>query len=456
MGQHSGAWEVPRAPGPAPTTRAQVSGHRFLSRRVRHGLVFGDIRMIHDPLARRRRAVLFGLVAAALCAGCAGLMALIDPAPDPGDATVVRANSGALYVRVAGEAHPVANLASARLIAGSPEDPAEVSMEHLSQFRLGLPVGIADAPGVLATEPPAPGRHWHACVGDDAEVTVAYTARARPLPDGQGVLARIESGREMGDWLITPRGRWGLPEEDSAVGRAVRRRLGVDAATPVWYAPSDVVAAAPALGKVALPEPLPEVVVADGDYWARFEGTAVRLSQFQAAVLLDVGAQRVAGSPATRREVADLPEARPLVLPQQAPELVGPEDQVLCTGLAGRAIATLDASDVNRDPAPGESLEGVDVRVPLPHGGLARWFLGPQRGAFAVDTGAGVQVVTDSGTRHRLDAPETREVLGLPVPIEGWWPVLRLLPEGAGLSVEEAQKTWQAGGPVEGLVVSAG
>ncbi|AIG63693.1 hypothetical protein CATYP_02225 [Corynebacterium atypicum] len=71
-------------PGPAPTTRAQVSGHRFLSRRIRHGLVFGDIRMIHDPLARRRRAAIFGVVAAVLAAACAGLMALIDPAPDPG------------------------------------------------------------------------------------------------------------------------------------------------------------------------------------------------------------------------------------------------------------------------------------------------------------------------------------------------------------------------------------
>lgn len=41
-----------------PTTKAQVSGHKFLVRRLEHGLVFGDIRMIHDPLKRRRRALL--------------------------------------------------------------------------------------------------------------------------------------------------------------------------------------------------------------------------------------------------------------------------------------------------------------------------------------------------------------------------------------------------------------
>ena len=43
-----------------PTTRAQVSGHQFMRRRMEHGLIFGDIRMIHDPLARRRKAMMFG------------------------------------------------------------------------------------------------------------------------------------------------------------------------------------------------------------------------------------------------------------------------------------------------------------------------------------------------------------------------------------------------------------
>ena len=49
-----------------PTTKAQVSGHRFLVRRVEHGLVLGDIRMLHDPLGARRRALLFGLTAVVL------------------------------------------------------------------------------------------------------------------------------------------------------------------------------------------------------------------------------------------------------------------------------------------------------------------------------------------------------------------------------------------------------
>ena len=45
-----------------PTTKTQVSGHRFMRRRVEHGIVFGDVRMIHDPLSSRRRAMVFGMV----------------------------------------------------------------------------------------------------------------------------------------------------------------------------------------------------------------------------------------------------------------------------------------------------------------------------------------------------------------------------------------------------------
>ena len=316
------------APGPAPTTRAQVSGHRFLTRRLRHGLVFGDIRMIHDPLARRRRAGLIGAAAAGLVAAGAGLLAVIDPAPDPGEAAVLRAESGALFVRVDETVHPVANLASARLIAGGPEEPAEASPDALSARPLGRPVGIPGAPGTVAEEAPAPEARWAACVAPDGAVTVALTA-PRPLDDAAGLIARPRAaGARSGtvrDWLVTAEGRRALPEEGTADGDWVRAALGVDQATRVWRPPTEV-------------------------HTARPYGTAVEL--------------------------------------------------------------------------PGE--------------GTAERFAGPGAGAFAVDTGHGVQVVSDNGMRHRLPDPEAAAVLGLPEPHPGWWPVLRLLPEGAALSVEAA------------------
>lgn len=363
------------APGPAPTTRAQVSGHRFLTRRLRHGLVFGDIRMIHDPLARRRRAGLIGAAAAGLVAAGAGLLAVIDPAPDPGEAAVLRAESGALFVRVDETVHPVANLASARLIAGGPEEPAEASPDALSARPLGRPVGIPGAPGTVAEEAPAPEARWAACVAPDGAVTVALTA-PRPLDDAAGLIARPRAaGARSGtvrDWLVTAEGRRALPEEGTADGDRVRAALGVDQATRVWRPPTEVLAAAPEL---------PELTAADLD----------------AAGTDGVGAL----------------------------ELADPTDAEVCTGGPDAALSLHTARPYG-------------TAVELPGEGTAERFAGPGAGAFAVDTGHGVQVVSDNGMRHRLPDPEAAAVLGLPEPHPGWWPVLRLLPEGAALSVEAA------------------
>ena len=73
-------------PRPMPTTKAQVSAHKFLQRRVEHGLILGDIRMIHDPLASRRRALIFGSIAVAFLAIGSGMLAWLQPNPNPGDA----------------------------------------------------------------------------------------------------------------------------------------------------------------------------------------------------------------------------------------------------------------------------------------------------------------------------------------------------------------------------------
>ena len=55
-----------------------------MQRRVEHGLIYGDIRMIHDPLAARRRAGIFGAVGVVLIAAVMGLFAWMSPNPHPG------------------------------------------------------------------------------------------------------------------------------------------------------------------------------------------------------------------------------------------------------------------------------------------------------------------------------------------------------------------------------------
>ena len=94
-----------------PTSKAQVSGYKFLMRRAQHGVVLGDIRMIHDPLARRHRALYAGAAMATVLGLGAGAMAVLNPAINPGEAPIVASESGALYVRIDATLHPVTNLA---------------------------------------------------------------------------------------------------------------------------------------------------------------------------------------------------------------------------------------------------------------------------------------------------------------------------------------------------------
>lgn len=171
-----------------PTTRAQVDGHRFLSRRARHAVVARDVRMLHDPLKRQSMGLIVGAVAAVL--GCAGaaVLSLLDPAPDVDRSTImVGRDSGQMYVRAGEVVHPVFNLASARLVLGEPAAPDTVRDSDLAGTRRGGLLGIPGAPSVLPAHrggDAATGVSWTVCDAvDDAH-------RGRPRITGSSVVAR--------------------------------------------------------------------------------------------------------------------------------------------------------------------------------------------------------------------------------------------------------------------------
>lgn len=89
------------------TNRLQVSGYRFLMRRMAHALVRGDVRMLDDPLRAQSLSLAAGCVLAAIAvAGCV-ILAFLQPRGNVGDAAVVMAReSGALYVRIGDTMHP--------------------------------------------------------------------------------------------------------------------------------------------------------------------------------------------------------------------------------------------------------------------------------------------------------------------------------------------------------------
>lgn len=162
-------------------TRHQVSGWRFVMRRIASGIALHDTRMLVDPLRTQSRAVAMGAVL--LVTGLAGcfVFSLIRPNGTAGtNAVLADRSTAALYVRVGEDLHPVLNLTSARLITGRPVDPTMVKSSELDRFPRGNLIGIPGAPermvqnprpmrtGRCATRSASPGarRPQHRCHGD--------------------------------------------------------------------------------------------------------------------------------------------------------------------------------------------------------------------------------------------------------------------------------------------------
>ena len=133
-----------------PTTRWQVSGYRFMVRRMERALVRRDVRTATDPLRAQARSLVVGVVLAVLGLAACGVLALLRPHQTIGDHPIVVAKgSGSLYVVLGDRVHPALNLASARLAVGQAADPAIVAESELAQRPRGPLVGIPGAPAAL-------------------------------------------------------------------------------------------------------------------------------------------------------------------------------------------------------------------------------------------------------------------------------------------------------------------
>ncbi|MGD9513611.1 type VII secretion protein EccB, partial [Mycolicibacterium sp.] len=114
------------------TTKVQVSGWRFLLRRVEHAIVRRDTRMFDDPLQFYSRAVTTGIVIAVLICLGAVLLAYFKPlGKRGGDTLLVDRTTNQLFIVLpdSGQLRPVYNLTSARLILGDGKTPVAVKSQ---------------------------------------------------------------------------------------------------------------------------------------------------------------------------------------------------------------------------------------------------------------------------------------------------------------------------------------
>jgi type VII secretion protein EccB len=214
------------------TTKVQVSGWRFLLRRVEHAIVRRDTRMFDDPIQFYSRAVTAGIVIAVLICLGAGLLAYFKPlGKRGGDSLLVDRTTNQLYVVLpdSSQLRPVYNLTSARLILGSSGNPVAVKSEELDTMTRGQPLGIPGAPYATPVSTSV-DLQWTLCdtVIKPASVapTVDTAVLVRPLALDPSVQAM---GPEQGmlisyknqDWLITGAGRHAIDLSDRAVTSAV-------------------------------------------------------------------------------------------------------------------------------------------------------------------------------------------------------------------------------------------
>ncbi|WP_343600396.1 type VII secretion protein EccB [Mycobacterium sp.] len=468
-------------------TRHQVSGWRFVMRRIASGVALHDTRMLVDPLRTQARAVSTGvLITVTALAGCFAFSLIRPSGSAANDPVLADRSTAALYVRVADRLHPVLNLTSARLIAGRPVNPTMVKSAELDKFPRGNLIGIPGAPERMVQNT-AKDADWTVCdaaSGPASGVTViagpadSSGTRAAALDARRAVLAR----NGVATWLLWDGRRSRIDLADRAVTGALG--LGSDVPAPRAIATGlfNAIPEAPALTAPAIPDagnppqfplPVPAPVGAvveshaleahSGDttvYYAVLPDGLQPVSPVLAAVLRNANSYGLDQPPRLGAdEVAKLPVSRALDTaryPEQRISLVDPaRDPVTCvywskpagattnslTLLAGSALPVPDA--VRTEDLVGGG-DGVATRVALAPGtGYFTQTAGHDAGSPAAGS---LFWVSDTGVRYGIDTetgsgsnPKTVQALGLtPPPLAVPWSMLSLFAPGPTLSRADA------------------
>ncbi|UTO24865.1 type VII secretion protein EccB [Corynebacterium pseudotuberculosis] len=430
--------DVRQRKGIAPATKAQVSGHRFLVRRAELGLLLGDVRMIHDPLGRLRRAIAFGLSAVGLVALGAGALALFSPNPDPGDARILSSQRGDLFVRVGEQLHPVTNLTSARLAVEEAATPVKAGDSVLGNKHIAVPIGIADAPSIFNntsdTEPV-----WQICTSTPGPTEshsprttflINHTTPFEQTPQLEADEALLATSH-MGDVVVTAANRRLLPPAETPEGRSIRRRLGIDFETPRWHPEADVLAIIPEAPPFHLPVGSLELFVADGEYWLKNDSGVVRITSLQKDILTDLGWEL---KTVAKTEMTALPDIDlHIALPDKPLRWQDPDKAHTCISVSFTQTDTEPSTSVGITNSAATFASAVE----LSGESVATHFVGGG-GAVAVETGAGVHLISEHGLRHQLAHNAVLEHLGIQKVRRASWFLLRLLPAGTTLSKEAA------------------
>jgi type VII secretion protein EccB len=440
-----------------PTTWLQVSGHRFLVRRIERALLRRDVGAVDEPLRAHPASLALGCVlASVMVAGCA-MVALLRPQAALDRAQIVMGrDSGALYVRVGDTWHPVLNLASARLVAATDTNPQPVPESALGRTKRGPLLGIPGAPQLLGRPLSGDETAWTICDTDGNAATTIVVGRTegspfRRLAPERAIL--VAPGPGPPAYLLYNGRRAVVDLADAAVVRALR--LEDRAPHVVSQALLNAVPEAPAItaprirgagGAVAGLPGFPvgsvlRITRGDGDeYYVVLTAGVQRIGQVAADLLRLRDSQ---GTASVITVAPDVIRAAPVVntlpvstFPDRAPAPSEDGDSTYCVSWApaqsGVAFLVGSGLPVPAGQAP-VSLAQADGAGPA----LDAVYLPPGRSAYVRANGRiGTRyLVTDTGVRFAIHDDEAAHDLGLPaVALPAAWPMLVALPSGPELS----------------------
>ncbi|MCV7228479.1 type VII secretion protein EccB [Mycolicibacterium komossense] len=468
-------------------TRHQVTGWRFVMRRIASGIALHDTRMLVDPLRTQSRSVLMGaLIVITGLIGCF-IFSLIRPSGTVGNNIVVAdRDSSALYVRIDDQLHPVLNLTSARLIAGRSVQPAGVGPAALDKFARGAMVGIPGAPERMVQNSTRDA-DWTVCDSTGPVYPGVTVIGGRPTEGGQRASALkpatavlVDSGPPGApmNWLLWDGRRSPIDLGDRAVTSAlgfgsnspsVRRiSAGLFNAIPEGMplrAPVFPGAGAPPEFPLPVPVPVGGVVVAYGTdstmlYYAVLPDGLQPVSPVLAALLRNTNSYGLEQPPRLDAdEIARAPVSRMIDTAAYPAERIDVVDAVSSPVTCVRWAKAADASTSSLTLLSGAAL-------PIADGAGTVDLLGAPGGTtasrVAVPTGTGYFVqtvgqepaspaagslfwISDTGMRYGIEAANPDEVaktvaaLGLNQPaMPAPWAVLALFVPGPALSKADA------------------
>jgi type VII secretion protein EccB len=445
-----------------PTTRLQVSGYRFLVRRMEHALLRGDIRMLHDPMRAQSLSLIAGCVLAVVVVAVCAILAFLRPNAGLGDAAIVMSrDSGALYVRIGETLHPVLNLASAHLVTGSAARPEVVSAADIDKAKRGPLLGIPGAPAVVATPLSDEESAWTVCDGTATTVIAGRTSHFDRRDTEPNVLVTARSESAATTYLLYDGWRAQVDLRNPGVVWALRLD-GIEP-RPVSRALLDAVPEAPPITAPHIPGAgLPGAIA------GMRVGTVMRVTRVDADdyfVVLADGVQRIGEVAANLIRTVDSQGSREIV--SVSPDAVGDAPVVdsllvstfprragttsgaggggvLCAQwMSGRAKSVLwlgDSLPVDSNPVELAQADGdgpkIDTFV-MPSGRSA-YVRSAALAGVGGDAGP-LYLVNDSGVLFGIHDENTAKLLGVQDdPVAAPWPVLSLLPRGPELSRDSA------------------